>query len=87
MVWATIMCTLRCACFQHIFCDMVLCIWWTVKPLFGIPLLGTTFSSLEVFECLKESSILFLDVMFCFSINYIRIKWASTNSRYVLVIC
>ncbi|XP_022714739.1 ABC transporter C family member 13 isoform X2 [Durio zibethinus] len=81
MVWATIVFSLRCACFQHIFCDMILCIWWIVKPLFGIPHLQATFSSLEVFECLKGSSILFLDIMFCLSINYIRIKQTSTKSR------
>ncbi|TYH70627.1 hypothetical protein ES332_D05G129300v1 [Gossypium tomentosum] len=80
MVWATIVFSLRCACFQHIFCDMVLCIWWTIKPLFGIPHLQKAFSSMEVLDCLKESSALFLDIMFSISINYIRIKQASANS-------
>ncbi|XP_052486869.1 ABC transporter C family member 13 isoform X2 [Gossypium raimondii] len=80
MVWATIVFSLRCACFQHIFCDMVLCIWWTIKPLFGIPHLQKAFSSMEVLDCLKESSALFLDIMFCISINCIRIKQASANS-------
>ncbi|KAL1098840.1 hypothetical protein V6Z11_D05G124600 [Gossypium hirsutum] len=80
MVWATIVFSLRCACFQHIFCDMVLCIWWTIKPLFGIPHLQKAFSSMEVLDCLKESSALFLDIMFSISINCIRIKQASANS-------
>ncbi|XP_017978946.1 PREDICTED: ABC transporter C family member 13 isoform X3 [Theobroma cacao] len=77
---ATIIFSLRCACLQHIFCDLVLCIWWIMKPLFGVPHLQMAFSSLEVFECLQESSIVFLDIMFCLSINYIRIKRASTKS-------
>ncbi|XVF24656.1 hypothetical protein REPUB_Repub13aG0145900 [Reevesia pubescens] len=80
MVWAIMIFSLRCACFQHIFCNKVLCIWWAVKSLFGIPHLQTTFSSLEVFECVKESSILFLDIMFCICINYIWIKEASAKS-------
>ncbi|TYH16571.1 hypothetical protein ES288_A05G126600v1 [Gossypium darwinii] len=80
MVWATIVFSLRCACFQHIFCNMVLCIWWTIKPLFGIPHLQKAFSSMEVLDCLKESSVLFLDIMFCVSINCIRIKQASASS-------
>ncbi|KAK6263781.1 hypothetical protein SCA6_019215 [Theobroma cacao] len=80
VVWATIIFSLRCACLQHIFCDLVLCIWWIMKPLFGVPHLQMAFSSLEVFECLQESSIVFLDIMFCLSINYIRIKRASTKS-------
>ncbi|KAK8584710.1 hypothetical protein V6N13_138661 [Hibiscus sabdariffa] len=36
-----------------------------------------------VLECLKESSVLFSDIMFCISINYIRIKQASTYSSPV----
>ncbi|KAL4281559.1 hypothetical protein GQ457_03G042490 [Hibiscus cannabinus] len=83
MVWAIIMFSLRCTCFQHIFCDTVLCIWWIIKTMLGTPHLQKTFSSMEVLECLKESSVLFSDIMFCISINYIRIKQASTYSSPV----
>ncbi|GKV43356.1 hypothetical protein SLEP1_g50656 [Rubroshorea leprosula] len=34
-----------------------------------------------MFECLKESSIVFLDIMFGIFINYIRIKRASPKIR------
>ncbi|GLT38273.1 hypothetical protein SLA2020_125310 [Shorea laevis] len=79
--WTTILFCSRSAYFQCIFCDLILCIWWTVKPLLEILHLGASFSSLKIFEGLKESSIVFLDIMFSIFINYIRIKRASPKIR------
>ncbi|OMO74143.1 hypothetical protein COLO4_26706 [Corchorus olitorius] len=39
-----------------------------------------TFSSSEVFEFLKEGSIVLMDIIFCITINYFRIKQKSSKS-------
>ncbi|XP_044487071.1 ABC transporter C family member 13 isoform X3 [Mangifera indica] len=78
-VWMIIILFSRCASFHYIFCNYILCFWWIVKPVTGILHLQGVFSSLEVWECLKESFIVLLDIMFGISINIIRIRRASSK--------
>ncbi|KAJ4718638.1 ABC transporter family protein [Melia azedarach] len=82
-VWIIIILLSRCSCFDYIFCHQILCFWWIVKPIMGILHLEVTFSSFEVLKCLKESSIVLLDIMFGVSINVIRIKQESFKSRSI----
>ncbi|XP_073010335.1 ABC transporter C family member 13 isoform X3 [Typha latifolia] len=55
-----------------IFCNPLLCFWWILKPLLEIPHLQYKFSLLEVITCLKESSSLSAEVMFCIFVNVVR---------------
>ncbi|XP_058004711.1 ABC transporter C family member 13 isoform X3 [Hevea brasiliensis] len=79
ILWTTIIISVKWACFHDLFCNWLLCIWWIMKALLEILHLHKTFSSLEVLECLKESSVVLLDIMFGISINIIRIKQSSSK--------
>ncbi|XP_059642397.1 ABC transporter C family member 13 isoform X2 [Cornus florida] len=80
-IWATILFMSKCNKWFAIFCNRILCFWWIIKPLLGIPHLQTTFSSFEVLICLKEICVILVDIMFGISINIIRIKEAYSRSR------
>ncbi|XP_037494972.1 ABC transporter C family member 13 isoform X2 [Jatropha curcas] len=85
VVWTTIIISARWACFHEIFCNQLICFWWIMKVLLEIVHLYKTFALLEreVFRCLKESSVVLLDIMFGLSINIIRIKQASQKSSSI----
>ncbi|XP_024972697.1 ABC transporter C family member 13 [Cynara cardunculus var. scolymus] len=81
LVWATILLISRCDCWLFVLSNRVLCFWWLMKPFLGIPTLLATFSSLETFSCINESSIILVDVLFGILVNIIRMKQSSrTNS-------
>nr|AIU41639.1 ABC transporter family protein [Hevea brasiliensis] len=80
ILWTTIIISVKWACFHDLFCNWLLCIWWIMKALLEILHLHKTFSSLEALECLKESSVVLLDIMFGITINIIRIKQSSSKA-------
>ncbi|GMY33956.1 ABC transporter C family member 13, partial [Fagus crenata] len=82
-VWTTIILFSKSANYHYIFCNPILCYWWIVKPLLGILYLLATFSSLEIFRCLKESCVILLDIVFGIAMNIIRIKWTSSRSSSI----
>ncbi|XP_035548110.1 ABC transporter C family member 13 isoform X2 [Juglans regia] len=79
-VWTTILFFSKSANYRYIFCNLILCFWWIVRPLLGIFNLLATCSSFETLRCLKESSIVLLDIIFGISINIIRIKRSPSKS-------
>ncbi|OAY37002.1 hypothetical protein MANES_11G066800v8 [Manihot esculenta] len=76
ILWMSITISVKWAGYRGIFCKCLICFWWIMKVLLEILHLHRTFSSLEVLECLTESSVVLLDIMFGLSINIIRIKQA-----------
>ncbi|XP_065867125.1 ABC transporter C family member 13 isoform X1 [Euphorbia lathyris] len=80
MVWMSIIVSAKWDCFYIIFHNRLLCLWWILKSLLEILHLYKTFALFEVLECLKESSAVLIDIMFCISINVIRIKQAYLRS-------
>ncbi|XP_052182316.1 ABC transporter C family member 13 isoform X3 [Diospyros lotus] len=81
LMWASILLISNCDNWFLILCNWILCFWWVMKPLLGVPDLKTAFSSQEVVKCLKESCFILVDVMFGICINVIRIKRTSPRSR------
>ncbi|XP_030491896.2 ABC transporter C family member 13 isoform X1 [Cannabis sativa] len=79
-VWATIILLSKCANYCCIFSNQILCFWWIVKLVLGIPYLLTTYNIIELLICLKESCVVLLDIVFGLSINIIRVKKGSTMS-------
>ncbi|KAI7986282.1 hypothetical protein LOK49_LG14G01672 [Camellia lanceoleosa] len=47
LMWVTILLISNCNNWFAILCNQILCLWWVMKPLLGIPFLQTAFSSLE----------------------------------------
>ncbi|KAL8232301.1 hypothetical protein R6Q57_002079 [Mikania cordata] len=77
LLWATILLLSRFDCWLIVLSNWVLCVWWIIKLLLGIPILQATFSSMEAFSCINESLIYLEDVLFGILINIIRMKQAS----------
>ncbi|KAM7471627.1 hypothetical protein LguiA_009810 [Lonicera macranthoides] len=74
-LWATILLVSSYG-YWFILFNWILCLWWIVKPLLGIPHLLTAFSSLEALICVKESFAALVGIMFGILVNVIRIKEA-----------
>ncbi|XP_015570863.2 ABC transporter C family member 13 isoform X5 [Ricinus communis] len=83
IVWTAIILSSNLVCFKDIFCHRLLCFWWIMKLVLEIIHLHKTFASMEVLECLKESSVILLDVLFSISINIIRIRAASPKNSSI----
>ncbi|CAL5361622.1 unnamed protein product [Camellia sinensis] len=81
LIWVTILLISNCNNWLATLCNRILCFWWVMKPLLGIPFLQTAFSSQEALRCLKESCVLSVDILFGICINIIRIKRTSPTSR------
>ncbi|KAI7986989.1 ABC transporter C family member 13 [Camellia lanceoleosa] len=81
LIWVTILLISNCNNWFATLCNRILCFWWVMKPLLGIPFLQTAFSSQEALRCLKESCVLSVDILFGICINIIRIKRTSPTSR------
>nr|POF09735.1 abc transporter c family member 13 [Quercus suber] len=82
-VWTSILLFSKSSNYHYIFCNLILCFWWIVKPILGIIYLLATLSSLGILRCLKESCVVLLDIMFGLSINIIRIKRTSSRSSSI----
>ncbi|XP_050286789.1 ABC transporter C family member 13 isoform X1 [Quercus robur] len=82
-VWTSILLFSKSSNYHYIFCNLILCFWWIVKPILGVIYLLATLSSLGILRCLKESCIVLLDIMFGLSINIIRIKRTSSRSSSI----
>ncbi|PON89300.1 ATP-binding cassette containing protein [Trema orientale] len=78
-VWATIMLLSMFANYCCVFCSQILCLWWIVKLLLGIPHIVTIYNSFELLICLKETFVALLDIMFGLSINIVRVKQGSSK--------
>ncbi|KAK4790303.1 hypothetical protein SAY86_017607 [Trapa natans] len=73
-VWVIIILLSRSSRCLFMFYDRVMCFWWILKPILVIPLLLKNFTSSGILVCVRESSILLIDVLFGITINIIRIK-------------
>lgn len=82
-VWTSILLFSKSSNYHYIFCNLILCFWWIVKPILGVIYLLATLSSLGILRCLKESCVVLLDIMFGLSINISRIKWTSSRSSSI----
>ncbi|PON77820.1 ATP-binding cassette containing protein [Parasponia andersonii] len=78
--WATITLLSMFANYCCIFCSQILCFWWIVKLVLGIPHIITIYNSFELLICLKESFVALLDIMYGLSINIVRVKQGSSKS-------
>ncbi|KAJ7951988.1 ABC transporter C family member 13 [Quillaja saponaria] len=80
VMWTSMIFFSNCASSHYIFRNHILCIWWMLKPLLGIFRLLTMFSSLEVLICIKESSVVLLDIVYGIAINVVRTQKSSSKS-------
>ncbi|GMH15889.1 hypothetical protein Nepgr_017730 [Nepenthes gracilis] len=83
-VWALMLLLSLCDCWFLLYCNRILCCWWIVRLLLQVPHLLITLSLSEALQCVEESSVLLLDLIFSISVNVIRIKCAAfieSNSR------
>ncbi|WOK92133.1 hypothetical protein Cni_G00824 [Canna indica] len=67
----------------NVLCNPILCFWWIMKSLLQIPHFLTSLSSLEVTTCLREGSLVLLELMFALFVIVIRLIHAHNEKRKV----
>ncbi|PSS06452.1 ABC transporter C family member 13 like [Actinidia chinensis var. chinensis] len=81
LMWVAVLFISNCDSIFVTFCNPILCFYWVMKPLLGIPLLQIAFSSHEALRYVNESCVLLVDIMFGICINVVRMKQKSSISR------